>query len=231
MRTLKKYISINKNYIVSNLTVVIGFGAAGFLFHDIILAITAANNMEMTVFYLGTLCMYLGIMMNVSIFSLNSGYNSFTMSVSMGERRKTFFISQIILNSVLLAVEQLLIFGMYRLETWKLNRFYYPKYSLELDIGAVFDIRVILFIILACLSVGMFLTALTLKIGGKACIISYFIYMVAVLIISRMEGVLHNIQVGFIDSYFKAVCVFGVLFFCAGLIASALLIRKQQVVM
>lgn len=230
MKSLKRVMYTNRGLIFLNLLVLVIMGLVVFFLHDIIVALDKTDE-EMTVFPMGTLCMFLAIIFFTCFFSHQSGIQTFNMNVSMGQTRKSFFVEQIALRIVLVIADMLLVFGMYHLELLKFKMFYYPRYTLDSDLEEMFTFKFIFMTILAVVSFCMMVLALSLKFGMKANVITMIIYFAFIILMTRVESIASYVEKTHFDIgvYANALYYVFTVLFAIGIVVSGLLIRKQQV--
>lgn len=230
MKSLKRVMYTNRGLIFLNLLVLVIMGLVGFFLHDIIVALDKTDE-EMTVFLMGTLCMFLAIIFFTCFFSHQSGIQIFNMNVSMGQTRKSFFVEQIALRFVLVITDMLLVFGMYHLELLKFKMFYYPRYTLDSDLEEMFTFKFIFMTILAVVSFCMMVLALSLKFGMKANVITMIIYFAFIILMTRVESIASYVEKTHFDIGVYANVLYYVftVLFAIGIVVSGLLIKKQQV--
>ncbi len=230
MKSLKRVMYTNRGLIFLNLLVLVIMGLVVFFLHDIIVALDKTDE-EMTVFPMGTLCMFLAIIFFTCFFSHQSGIQIFNMNVSMGQTRKSFFVEQIALRIVLVIADMLLVFGMYHLELLKFKMFYYPRYTLDSDLEEMFTFKFIFMTILAVVSFCMMVLALSLKFGMKANVITMIIYFAFIILMTRVESIASYVEKTHFDIgvYANALYYVFTVLFAIGIVVSGLLIRKQQV--
>lgn len=230
MKSLKRVMYTNRGLIFLNLLVLVIMGLVGFFLHDVIVALDKTDE-EMTVFPMGTLCMFLAIIFFTCFFSHQSGIQIFNMNVSMGQTRKSFFVEQIALRIVLVIADMLLVFGMYHLELLKFKMFYYPRYTLDSDLEEMFTFKFIFMTILAVVSFCMMVLALSLKFGMKANVITMIIYFAFIILMTRVESIASYVEKTHFDIgvYANALYYVFTVLFAIGIVVSGLLIRKQQV--
>lgn len=230
MKSLKRVMYTNRGLIFLNLLVLVIMGLVGFFLHDIIVALDKTDE-EMTVFPMGTLCMFLAIIFFTCFFSHQSGIQIFNMNVSMGQTRKSFFVEQIALRFVLVITDMLLVFGMYHLELLKFKMFYYPRYTLDSDLEEMFTFKFIFMTILAVVSFCMMVLALSLKFGMKANVITMIIYFAFIILMTRVESIASYVEKTHFDIGVYANVLYYVftVLFAIGIVVSGLLIKKQQV--
>lgn len=230
MKSLKRVMYTNRGLIFLNLLVLVIMGLVVFFLHDIIVALDKTDE-EMTVFPMGTLCMFLAIIFFTCFFSHQSGIQIFNMNVSMGQTRKSFFVEQIALRIVLVIADMLLVFGMYHLELLKFKMFYYPRYTLDSDLEEMFTFKFIFMTILAVVSFCMMVLALSLKFGMKANVITMIIYFAFIILMTRVESIASYVEKTHFDIgvYANALYYVFTVLFAIGIVVSGLLIKKQQV--
>lgn len=230
MKSLKRIMYTNRGLIFLNLLVMAIMGVVGFFLHDIILALDKTDE-EMTVFPLGTMCMFLAVIFFTCFFSHQSGIYIFNLNVSMGQTRKSFFAEQIILRAVLMVADMLLLFGMYHIELLKFEKFYYPRYTLEIDLSDMFTFKFIFMTVLAAMSFCMVVLALSLKFGTKANVVTMIIYFAFIILMTRVESIVSYFKMTHFDFGLYANVLYYVftVLFAIGIVVSGLLIRKQQV--
>lgn len=230
MKSFKRVMYTNRGLIFLNLLILAIMGGVGFFLHDIIVALDKTDE-EMTVFPLGTLCMFLAIIFFTCFFSHQSGMYIFNMNISMGQTRKCFFVEQLILRIVLVLADMLILFGMYQLELLKFEKFYYSRYTLETELSEMFTFKFIFMMVLAAVSFCMMVLALSLKFGMKANVVTMIVYFAFIILMTRVETIASYVEMKHFDFGLYADTLYYVftVLFAIGIVVSGLLIRKQQV--
>ena len=230
MKTLKRIIYTNRGLIYLNLIMMGIMGTVGFFLHDIIMAFDKSDE-EMTVFPMGTLCMFLSIIFFTCFFSHQNGLSVFNMTVSMGQTRKSYFIEQTILRVIIILADQLIMYGMYHLELLKFEKFYYPRYTLELDMSPMFTFKPVLMITLAIVCFCMIVLALSLKFGMKANALVAVVYFGMIMLMTRIDVIapyFKGIQWD-LGIYMRILYYVFTVAFIIGIVVSGFIIRRQQV--
>lgn len=234
MSRIRKVLGNNHDVICLNLAVVAIMGLIGAIGYDVILALasTGGSGEDLSVAPVGAWCAYIGILLNVLFFALLQGYSTFRLQMSMGQTRKGFFLEQCAVRGGLLLAEQLMCYGMYRFDLWKIAAFY-PEHEvshLTEGIRLLFQPAAVLLITLFGLAISLLLIALALRFGVKANFAMLVLYLLFVFLINRTEAVAeywnaHFVGADFVKAAFAALAAASVV--C--LAAAWGLLRRQEV--
>jgi len=158
-------------------------------------------------------------MLNVLFFALQHGYSMFQLQMSMGQTRKNFFMEQCVVLGGLLLIEQLMIYGMYHFEIWKIQAFYAAHEVSHITevIQILFRPTSVLLITLLGLSTSLLLIALALRFGAKANLVMVGVYMIFMLSLRKMDAVSsyfeqHSLSTSLIFLLFLAVVLCAAVF-------------------
>lgn len=229
MKTLKKILKENQTLFIQMSLVILCFGLAGMVLHDLI--VTFVPDEDMTVVPLGTTFLLMGIFILSMFYFVSHGSIHFNLAVSMGGTRKQFFYEQITLLTGFYAVWIAFAYVFHRFELWTIEILFKGAYELEFTCDELFQWKIIFFAILMGVTLNMLLIAMGLKFGRYAYIVLYLVYMVFLLCIKKIEAYFEKINFVMPDIVRNSTFVICLILAIAIglLVTSRLIIRRQQV--
>lgn len=228
---LKKSVRISDALFLFGI-MLLGF-LAGNVLHDVIVNIDLHKESaeEMTTFPLGTLICIIVMITVLLLTSFQVLTAKFDLSVGMGATRKEFIVYEIFNQIVRIGGAQVLVAICYAIENLKLSK-KYSMYECELDMTGFFDWKVQLPMFIALLGMTFLVSAVFLKFQRKAMLFFVILYIVMMLLMSRVSEVIKPFIALLADTDipFQFILPIAGLFIGGAMMLGAwLLIRKQAV--
>lgn len=228
---IKRTFWMNRGLYISNAVTIAVAYIFGMLFHDIVLAISAAvNDDEMTTCTVGTIMALIGMVVWLMFFSSMQSVTVFNRSVSMGMTRREYFAESLLHRLVLIMLDIPVVLLLHMCELLKI-KLMYPQLELEGISAMPGDAYVYNLAIVGFVGVGMLLMALCLKMGMRANLMLAVIYMVMALGSTLVGRIIDSLPASQMDTtmILHLICVMIAVFSVASVAASHVLIKRQMV--
>lgn len=174
MKTLMNQMKLRKGLLLGGIAIMGGLVIFGMILHDVIQASSDAEDVFPMGGFMGMMAFFL-----IAIIILGQDFwQAFNHAVSMSQSRKRFIPAYIASVAVCQVVYVLVLKIFILIERWKLAVMY-PTLPYDGDFSLIFSWKVLAFIGIGSLGIGILLGAMLLKFGKIAYVVIWVLWMIA----------------------------------------------------